>query len=171
MSGENGENAWRPAFAALSNADTRMLYARVVLGSDDPGAGLSASRRRHAIGALSRAGLIEESEGRLRAKEDAFAAVLRAAPRPAPRRGVDRFLAGDGSIEAFPSTAADRRALWNHVVSRCIAPGEVLNERDLNDRLVRFHSDVAALRRHLIDDAVLERLPDGSRYRRPAPRA
>ncbi|HEX7223518.1 MAG TPA: DUF2087 domain-containing protein [Candidatus Limnocylindrales bacterium] len=165
MSSDPGQHAWRPIFAALGNADTRTVYARVVLQADDPASGLSPSRRRHAIEALRRAGLIDESDGRLVATEDAFAAVLRAAPRPVARSGVDRFLTPDGRIDTYPATATDRRELWDHV-ARSITPDEVLTESELNDRLARFHDDVAALRRHLVDDGVLERPADGSRYRR-----
>lgn len=165
MSSEPGEQAWRQIIAALSNADTRRVYAAVVLGVEDPAAGLSPSRRRHAIGTLRRAGLIDESDGRLSAREDAFAAILHAAPRPAARRGVDRFLTPDGRIDRYPASAADRRAVWEHV-ARSIGPDEVLSESELNDRLARFDDDVAALRRYLVDDAVLQRVADGSRYRR-----
>ena len=168
MSGERGDDAWRPIFAALGNADTRSVYARIVLLDDDPGSALSPSRARRAIAALRTAGLIEESSGgRLRARDDAFSAILRASPRRPPRVGVGRFLTPAGRIENYPASAADRRMLWDHVVSQSIAPHELLTESELNSRLGRFDDDVAALRRHLVDEGFLERLPNGSEYRRP----
>lgn len=166
VSGPFNDSAWRPVFAALSNADTREVYAQIVLQEAHPGSGLSPSRRSHALGSLLGSGLIEEREGRFFAVDDAFASILRAAPRPARRVGADRFLDREGRIDRYPSSAGDRRELLQHVVSQALAPGEILTESEVNERLSRFDEDVAALRRYLVDHDLLERVPNGTQYRR-----
>ena len=49
--------------------------------------------------------------------------------------------------------------------------GEVLTEKQLGEALSRFTTDVAALRRHLVDASLLERTPTGSEYARVDPSA
>jgi hypothetical protein len=40
----------------------------------------------------------------------------------------------------------------------------VLSEKELNERLEPFSSDVAVLRRHLVDHGLVERTRSGSEY-------
>lgn len=162
------DSAWRPAFAALSNAITRQVYAQIVLDRNDPGSDLSPSRRRHAIDTLLKAGLIEHRDGRYVAGDDVFSRILRAAPQPVRRHGIGRFLTVDGRIDRYPAAAAERRQLLEHVAAEVLAPGEVVSEPELNERLVPFDSDVALLRRYLVDHELLERSRNGSEYVRPA---
>lgn len=161
------ESAWRPVFAALANEQTRTVWAQLVLGAPDAGADLSPSRRRHALASLEKAGLIERA-GSGWLVVDAFSAVLTAAPRAMRPNGVERFLTASGRIDRYPANLGEREALLRHVVERSIAPGEVLDEKVLGERLARFSDDVAVLRRYLVDFALLERTASGSEYARPA---
>ncbi|MDL9979760.1 DUF2087 domain-containing protein [Microbacterium candidum] len=152
---------WRPIVAALANPDTRAVFAEIVLGADDPGAGLSPSRRGHALDRLRSAGVIDD-EGMLDA--GAFARVLAAAPKRERPTGVDRFLDADGRIDRYPSNAAEREALFAHIATHVLAAGEVVDERELTERLTRFTGDPAGLRRHLVDAGIVERTRSGSEY-------
>lgn len=55
-------------------------------------------------------------------------------------------------------------ALANADASRVYA--DVLTEAELNERLVPFDEDVAALRRYLVDEGLLMRTRSGSSYSR-----
>jgi hypothetical protein len=156
-----GAADWRPIIAALANADTRTLYAQLVAGAEDAGAGLSPSRRRHAQAMLVSAGLIDHD-----GVPDAtvFARVLAAAPRRERTTGVQRFLTPDGRIDRYPSSARDRAELLGHIARAVLAPEEVVGERELTDRLAELADDPAALRRHLVDAGLVERTRSGSQY-------
>lgn len=156
-----GENDWRPMIAALANPDTRGLFAEFVLGVDAPGAAMSPSRRTHAIGMLTAAGVLD-GDGRL--DPGAFARVLAAAPRRERPTGVQRFLTPEGLIDRYPSNAGEREELLAYIAAQVLASGEVVAERELTERLARFSGDPAALRRYLVDAGLVERTRSGSEY-------
>lgn len=79
-----------------------------------------------------------ESQQRLRA------AVLRAFVRP------------DGSFSSLPSRHGKRLVLLDLAAS-AFDIGVRYPEAEVNERLRRFHPDVAALRRFLVDDGFLDR--------------
>lgn len=88
---------------------------------------------------------------------------------PRPRRtGPERFLDGEGRIDRYPVRADDRRELLTWVAERVLPRGLVWTERDVNELLapVAPGGDVAVLRRHLVDDGLLERTRSGSEYAR-----
>ena len=89
----------------------------------------------------------------------------RAAPRAKrPRTGPERFVDEDGRIDRWPVQSEDRIELLRWVADRALLPGEVLSERQINERLSAFTGDVALLRRHLVDHGLLERTRSGSEY-------
>lgn len=159
---------WRPIVAALANGDTRRVFAEVELGRplDEVGAGLRPARRRRAVDALVRAGLITVDDATATVAADRFADALRDAPhRPRPT-GIDRFLDAHGRIARFPSAAADRSALLEHVAGAVLASSETVDEAQLGERLQRFGDDTALLRRQLVDAGLLARTASGSSYSR-----
>lgn len=161
-----GDADWRPVVAALAGRDVRAVYARLCLGetTDAATAALGAAKARRALSTLARAGLVRIEEGEASVVDDAFARVLAAAPRRPVRTGVERFLDDDGRIDRYPSSASEREGLLRHVASRVLSPGEVVDERTLGERLLRFGADVAALRRHLVDAGLVERTSSGTEY-------
>jgi hypothetical protein len=66
------------------------------------------------------------------------------------------FLRGDGSIHTLPSKHAKRLAVLDHV-AQAFEPGTRYSEAEVNEILLRFHPDYAALRRYLVDDTFLTR--------------
>lgn len=161
------DSAWRPVFAALANTDARRVYASIVLQQSAPGSDLSPSRRKHSIESLRKAGLIKDGDDGLVAS-DAFVEILHAAPKPTRRTGIDRFLTDTGRIDRYPSKPDDRLDLLQLVARNVLAAHEVLTEAEINERLTRYHDDVATLRRYLVDHELVERLPNGAQYARPS---
>lgn len=159
---------WRPIVAALANAEARRMFAEIELGHPlaEAGAGLSPSRRRRALDALTGAGLVTVSGDTATISADRLTRVLRSAPARPPRTGVARFLDAEGRIDRYPSSAADRTALLEHVADAVLPADETLTEAELGARLLRFGADTAALRRHLVDAGLVERTPTGSSYSR-----
>lgn len=85
-----------------------------------------------------------------------------------PDEAVRRFLVrGEDTIDRYPRRQEDRRLLLRWIAERSFPPGEAdLTESEVNGRLSRYSTDVAVLRRYLVDDGMLERTPDGTAYRR-----
>ncbi|GAB4002422.1 hypothetical protein GCM10028772_03430 [Nocardioides ultimimeridianus] len=67
-----------------------------------------------------------------------------------------RFLAPDGSLRTLPSKHSKLLVVLDHVV-QSFDLGVVYPEAEVNEILRRFHPDVAALRRYLVDDRFLTR--------------
>jgi hypothetical protein len=80
---------------------------------------------------------------------------------------VDRFIR-DGRIEHYPVRADDRHELLVWARDRALPAADELTERELGERLLELTSDVAALRRYLVDERLVARDADGRRYRRAA---
>lgn len=159
------ENAWRAILAALADDSTREVYARVVLGGSAAPTldALSPGRARRVVTALTSAGLLTETPEGYSASPTVFADALKAAPRTARPTGVDRFFT-EGRLTDYPSRAGDRREVLAAVASRVLAEGERLTERQINDRLADIVDDVAAIRRYLVDDGLVERTRSGTEY-------
>ena len=154
---------WRSVIAVLANPDTRRVAARMMLGDDLDAAAaeLKASKRRKVISAMQRSGLVDA--------EQRFAAVvltLLLQEHPAAAQtGIDRFLKGR-RIQTYPANLEERGELLAWVAQDAFDVDEVLDEREVNDRLRPYHEDVAVLRRYLVDYQLLERRADGTEYAR-----
>lgn len=149
---------WRGVVAALLNPDLRAVLAEAI-GSED----LPAARRSRAIDRLIEIGLIRRSDDGI-AFDEAFVRGVLAENPPVKATGPERFLDGAGRIDRYPVQDADRLQLLRWVAEQAFQPGDVLSERETNERLERFTDDVAALRRHLVDAELLERTRSGSEY-------
>jgi hypothetical protein len=153
---------WRRVVAALANPDVRLTWARLVAGMSetDATAGLSPARRRRVLESLRGAGLIDEASV---PRSSVFAELLAAAPVAPQPTGPERFLRG-GRIAQYPASQTERGELLALVAERAFRSGEVLDEREVNERLASFHDDVAVLRRYLVDFGLLVRTRSGSSY-------
>ncbi|MFT4109548.1 DUF2087 domain-containing protein [Propionicimonas sp.] len=152
---------WRAVLALLANADARAALAELADTTR-----LAEKRRRLALERWQRAGVVTtDPDGNLAVDEARLRATVNAVATKRPA-GVERFLAADGTIQAYPSRASDRAELLELVAGRAIAAGEAIGEPELNERLSGFTDDVATLRRFLVDAGFLHRDPDGTGYRR-----
>ena len=153
-------NEWRRVVAALANPERRAVYAGLVL--DSP-VDVPPARQARARAALADAGLLTlHADGSATIVERAFDDLLALEPE-AKREGVQKFVR-DGRIERYPVKPTERLEVLRWVVGELDAGP--WSEASVNEALERFHPDVAALRRYLIDAELLERAPDGSRYHR-----
>lgn len=155
---------WRPILAVMAKPETRRVVGLLIVG-EDPVPFLDAqspSRRRHIVESLMRSGVVVESDGALTLVEDAFKKALATA---GSRRatGAERFLR-DGRIVQYPASPAERERLLHWVAMRMLKPGEVVDEREIGERLRAFSDDAAVLRRYLVDFGIVERRSDGSQY-------
>lgn len=147
--------------AALLDADARRALADAIL--DESHGPLTPARRERAMARLRQSGLIHDTAQGPRFDDAAVRGILdESAPvRPS---GPLRFLDEEGRIDRYPLKAPDRHELLAWVVGQAFRPGEVLDEKAVNERLAGFTPDVAGLRRRLVDEGMLERTRSGSEY-------
>ena len=115
---------------------------------------------------LARGGLVRRDGHRLELLADRFQAAARAAAAsaPPPERlsddpAEDAVLSAfvrDGRLTSIPAQHSKRRVVLEHLV-RVFEPGVRYPEREVNALLAVWHPDVAALRRYLVDEALLSR--------------
>ncbi len=155
-------NQWRPLIAILANPHTRRVAAKLMLGAslDATLAGLSPSKRARVVGALVNGGLLDATTHAF--QPDVFRRVLDSVA-VAKQEGIQRFLDGK-RIRQYPANLEERGELLAWVANSILAPGEVLTERQVNDRLLPYSEDVAVLRRYLVDYQLVERRSDGTEY-------
>lgn len=151
---------WRGVVAALLNPELRSVLAEL-----SPEQSLTPVRRERALARLSELGLVRDDDGRP-VFDEAVLRELLAEDAPAKARGPERFLDGQGRIDRYPLRFSDRHELLEWIADRAIGRGEVLSERDFNERLTPYSDDVAVLRRYLVDHELIERTRSGSEYAR-----
>ncbi len=156
----------------LADDDRRAVFAALTLGAtglDDAvrASGLTLDRAARALGRLVDAGLVVEgSDGGLAVLGAAFQRAARAArsrpPRdehaaepPERRKVLDAFVR-EGRIVSMPSAHGKRLVVLDWVVQD-FEPGRRYPERSVNALLERRFDDVAALRRYLVDEGLLDR--------------
>ncbi len=90
--------------------------------------------------------------------------------RPSPEEAVRQrdavlraFVAEDGTLRSIPARAAKRLVVLD-LVAQAFPIGESWPEAEVNAVLRRFHPDVAALRRYLVEAEFLDRR-DGRYWR------
>jgi hypothetical protein len=115
---------------------------------------------------LARGGLVHRDGHELALHTEQFGAAARAAaesaPAAAPRSSdpaedavLSAFVRG-GRLISIPVQRTKRRTVLEHLV-RVFEPGVRYPEREVNALLAVWYADVAALRRHLVDEGFLAR--------------
>lgn len=110
--------------------------------------------------------------------EPARTLAARLAPRSAaPTLGEDladydrqvltNYLLANGSIKEIPMQDKKLLAILRYVCEH-VEPGRRYTEKQINELLARFHTDVAALRRYLVDFKFMHRTVEGRQYWREA---
>ena len=169
---------WRSVAAALADERRLRLYARVIVaaerGTPLDGQDLEAKERK-SLAALQRAGLVSSGACDVQPVGGVFARLL-ASGKELPETSARRFLV-DGKISVYPRRQADRLELLHYVAGHVFEsvpspPGEQpeLNERGITERLAEYSNDPAAVRRYLVDEGIVMRNPEGSRYWLASPR-
>jgi hypothetical protein len=154
----------------LAEPDRLKVYAAVVLGADTPGAvadrtALTGRAVVVALRRLQQGGLVDTVEGRLVARVDAFKESVREfAPPPdsAPldpdreKDAVLRTFIFDGRLVQIPAARGKRKVVLEHLAA-CFEPGLKYPEKAVDAILRAWHPDYASLRRHLVDEGMLDR--------------
>jgi hypothetical protein len=79
------------------------------------------------------------------------------------RKVLKNFLNADGSLKQIPPQGNKLLIILNFIVD-AFAFDANYTEKEVNTILRRFHLDTAALRRYLVDNALMARESDGTRY-------
>lgn len=83
------------------------------------------------------------------------------------RKVLKNFLNADGSLKQIPPQGNKLLIILNFIVD-AFAYDTNYTEKEVNTILRRFHVDTAALRRYLVDNGLMDRESNGTRYwRRP----
>jgi hypothetical protein len=79
------------------------------------------------------------------------------------RKVLKTFLNADGSLKQIPPQGNKLLIVLNFIVD-AFAYDTNYTEKEVNTILRRFHVDTAALRRYLVDNGLMARESDGTRY-------
>jgi len=79
------------------------------------------------------------------------------------RKVLKSFLNADGTLRQIPAPGSKLLILLNFIVD-AFAFDTNYTEKEVNTILRRFHVDTAALRRYLVDNSLMARESDGTRY-------
>ena len=125
---------------------------------------------------LVEVGVVNEADGIYDLDEKAIEAYARVqfegrhptfeadAERPEDvRKVLKNFLHADGTLKQIPPQGNKLLIVLNFIVE-AFAYDTDYTEKEVNTILRRFHVDTAALRRYLVDNGLMDRESDGSRY-------
>ncbi|MBW1597452.1 DUF2087 domain-containing protein [Streptomyces sp. JJ38] len=152
------------------------VFSAVVLGAASVtevarAADVTPQAASAALQRLTRGGLVDDTDGRLRATADPFKDAARRAAPPGPAQDhgtgfaeldtlLRTFTRGERLLK-LPAQFTRRAALLRHLAARTFEPGRRYTEREVNDRLRTWcegsTTDHVTVRRHLIDHCVLTR--------------
>jgi len=79
------------------------------------------------------------------------------------RKVLKAYLNADGTLKQIPSMGSKLLIILNFILD-AFAFDTNYTEKEVNTILRRFHVDTAALRRYLVDNKLLARESDGTRY-------
>jgi hypothetical protein len=115
---------------------------------------------------LARNGLVRRDGHHLQLLAEEFQAAARAAAESAPpperlsddpaEAAVLAAFVREGRLTSIPAQRSKRLVVLGHLV-RVFEPGVRYPEREVNALLAVWHPDVAALRRHLVDEGFMTR--------------
>jgi len=69
---------------------------------------------------------------------------------------IDQFFRPDGSLIKIPTQAKKKIAVLNRIATS-LSPDTRYPEKSLNEIISTYHSDTAAIRRHMIEYGILNR--------------
>lgn len=69
---------------------------------------------------------------------------------------VSQFFRADGTLTHIPAKASRKIAVLE-VIAKVFVTGTKYPEKEVNELILKFHPDTAAIRRHMIEYKILER--------------
>jgi hypothetical protein len=159
----------------LAEPERLRVTAAVVLGYEEIGdiarvSGVDERAVGHALARLVAGGLMVRAGGGFRFATEELKIAAQAVARSRPADDIDgpagnaRVLRGfikDGRLTAIPAVRSKRLIVLDYL-AQDFEPGRRYRESEVNEKLARYHVDVATLRRYLVDDGFLMR--DGGEY-------
>lgn len=79
------------------------------------------------------------------------------------RKVLRTYLLPDGRLKQIPNQQKKLKVILSYLTG-AFEPGKHYTEKEVNQILVKYHEDTAALRRYLVDYRILSREKDGSSY-------
>ncbi len=79
------------------------------------------------------------------------------------RQVIRNYTGPDGRLKQLPSQFKKMQAVLRYVV-QVFEPGVRYSEKEVNERLARFHDDTATLRRELVEQGLMAREGGGGQY-------
>ena len=152
----------RAVLALLANDDARAMIARISLGQPIGARDDLSKRDARVLDRLLAAGVVVEADRAYRINTAGLRAAVDEYSPPRPE-GIDRFIR-DGRIVNYPASDADRIAVLEWIGARILAPGERIDEREINERLHAYMDEHVLLRRYLVDYRIIDRDSDGTGY-------
>lgn len=152
----------RAVLALLANDDARAMIARISLGQQIAARHELSKRESTVLDRLLAAAVILEGDGGYAINSAGLRAAVDEYSPPRPQ-GIDRFVR-DGRIVNYPASDTDRIAVLEWIGARILAPGERIDEREINERLHPYMEEHVLLRRYLVDYGVIDRNSDGTGY-------
>jgi hypothetical protein len=145
--------------AAIVLGHERLAEIASVSGVDERDAGRALARL--VAGGLvvrGRAGSYRFATEELKVAARAVASERGDSEPDVPRAGakVLRAFMRDGTLTSIPATRSKRLVVLDLLVQG-FEPGRRYREQEVNKELSRWHPDVAALRRHLVDEGFMSR--------------
>jgi DNA-binding transcriptional ArsR family regulator len=155
----------------LTDDDRLRAVAALALGARTPAevasmAGIDVRRAGRALARLTSGGLVEQEKDGYRLVAGRFREALDSLghpPAPAVDSGLgpdaDKVLRAflrDGRLTAIPAVHSKRLVVLDFLAG-LFEPGQAYPETEVNERLARYHPDVAALRRYLVDEEFMHR--------------
>ena len=165
------------SLAGLLAVESRLrVLAAVALGAGDEAAivgmtGLPSREVQSALQRLAVGGVVGSRPGTgFTVRTDAIRGAARRAGEARRAREVDpealgatpeqarvlRNFLSEGRLSSIPTARSKRLVVLDFLAGR-FEPGVRYTEKQVNARLGEFHSDVAALRRYLVDEGLLSR--------------
>jgi hypothetical protein len=155
----------------LTDDDRLRVVAALALGARTPAevastSGLGVRAAGRALARLTSGGLVEQEHDGYRLVTERFREALESFERPATEAvhsglgpDADRVLRAflrDGRLTSIPAVHSKRLVVLDFL-ARLFEPGQAYPETEVNERLARYHPDVAALRRYLVDEEFMHR--------------
>ena len=69
---------------------------------------------------------------------------------------IDQFFSEDGSLISIPARSSKKIEVMKRIAEE-FTVGVIYPEKNLNEIIARFHTDTAAIRRHMIEFGIMER--------------
>jgi hypothetical protein len=106
---------------------------------------------------------LEQQARRLLSRQDFHSAIGDVDVDSYDRKVLSDFSRSDGSLKTIPARRKKLEAVLRHVV-KTFTPGRRYSEKQINQMLLRFHTDTATLRRELVDYGLMKREGGGGQY-------